>query len=175
MSQPTPIFITSDKTASEIFDEAKHYAGIEDVSCKEIRKYLWHGEAGDEDTDPSDLVSDQELMYAARYKEQRINAATGILTDRFGFYLNEVQIQDTWYCNLRIPSSIYIASNNKYFIRKIYWKAAAARDRVYRVSPWTPLAVSERKMEIERCLAKIRKTQVNLRTQVRIGDRISTS
>ena len=167
---PTPIFITSDKSAEEIFDEAKHYAGIENITCQEIRKYLWHGEAGDQDADPSDLVSDHQLMYADRYKEERINAATGVLTDKFGFYLNEVQIEDAWFCNLRGPSSLYISSNNKYFICSIYWKAAAARDRIYRVSPWIPLAASDRKVELERRLAKIRKTQPNLRTQVRIGD-----
>ena len=166
----TPVFITSDKTAEELFNEAKHYVGIENVNCHEIRKYLWHGEAGDENSETSDLVSDQQLMYADRYKEERINAATGILTDRFGFYLNEVQIEDAWFCNLRGPNSIYISSGNKYFIRSIYWKAAAARDRTYRVSPWIPLAANDRKMEIEKRLAKIRKTQVNLRTQVRIGN-----
>ena len=166
---PTPIFITSDKSARDIFDEAKHYVGIDNVNTNEIRKYLWQGES-DDDTDPSDLVSDIELMYSTRYKEERINAVTGILTDRFGFYLSEIQINDAWYCNLRGPGSIYISSNNKYFIRSVYWKAAAARDRVHRVSPWIPLAASERKIELERRLARIRKTQTNLRTQVRLGE-----
>ena len=81
---PTPIFLTSDKTAKEIFDEAKHYVGIENINTNEIRKYLWQGEAGD-DTDPSDLVSDIELMYSTRYKEERVNAVTGILTVSLGF------------------------------------------------------------------------------------------
>ena len=169
-AKPTPIFITSDKSASEIFNEAKHYAGIENVTSIDIRKYLWHGEAGEEGVDPSDMVSDLSLMYADKFKEQRINAATGILTDRFGFYLNEVQIEDAWFCTLRGPGSMYISSSNKYFIRSIYWKAAAARDRNYRVGPWIPLAASDRKVELERRLAKIRKTQPNLRTQVRLGE-----
>ena len=38
------------------------------------------------------------------------------------------------------------------------------------MSPWIPLAASERKVELERRLARIRKTQTNLRTQVRIGE-----
>ena len=65
---------------------------------------------------------------------------------------------------------MYISSSNKYFIRSTYWKAATAQDRSYRVVPWIPIAATDRKVELERRLARIRKTQENLRTQVRLGD-----
>ena len=42
----------SDKTATELFAEAKHYIEIENLSAGEIRKYLWVGEHADgEDVD----------------------------------------------------------------------------------------------------------------------------
>ena len=164
-----PVFLVSDKKPEELFNEAKERVGIENCNAKEVRRYLWRGTNPDgESTDP-DLVSDDELMYSEKYRNERMEAATGILIDRFGFYMSEIYIDEAWFCNLRGRNTMYIQSSNKFFIRSTYWKAASSRDQVFRMAPWIPIAANERKRVLERRLAQIRKTQDNLRTQVRMG------
>ena len=65
---------------------------------------------------------------------------------------------------------MFIKSSNRYFIRNTYWKAASARDPIYKMVPWISIAANEWKKILERRLAQIRKTQENLRTQVRLGE-----
>ena len=83
--------------------------------------------------------------------------------------MSEIYIDEAWFCNLRGRNVMFIQSHNKFCIRSTYWKAANSRDQVYRMTPWIPIAASERKRVLERRLALIRKTQENLRTKVRMG------
>ena len=158
-----------ERSADEIFDEAKHYVGIEGANSNDVRKYLWQWEAPNNEP-ISDKTSDDDLLYSDKFSDERIHAATGILVNRFGFLPSEVQIKRAWFCLLRGRNTLYISIGNKFFIRSIYWKAAGARDRVYRAIPWIPTAANNRKLEIERRLAQIWKTEDNLRTQNRLGD-----
>ena len=163
-----PRFI-EERTAAEIFDEAKHYVGLEGASANDVRKYLWQWESP-ENEPTSDKTSDDDLLFSEKFSDERLHAATGILVDRFGYYPSEIQISRAWFCRLRGRNVLYLSSDNKFFARSVYWKAAGARDRQYRAIPWIPTSANNRKMELERRLTKIRKTQENLRTQVRIGD-----
>ena len=44
-AEETPIFMMSDKTATELFEEVSSIVGLKNVSPADIRKYLWSGES----------------------------------------------------------------------------------------------------------------------------------
>ena len=141
------------KTANELFEEAKHIVGIENLNSKEIRHYLWNGEAPSGEKDQADKATEDEILYSPKYSNERYDAVIGVLIDRFGYYMSEIDIENVWFCNLRGRNICYISSSNKYFVRSVYWKAAAAKDRLFRAIPWIPIAANPRKIELERRLA----------------------
>ena len=62
---------------------------------------MWKGTNPDGTGIDPDKVGDDELMFSERYSKERIEAASGILIDRFGFYLAEISIDEAWFCTLR--------------------------------------------------------------------------
>ena len=95
------MFIESEKTADEILMRpSTTYVGIENVNANEIRKYTWQWESPEGEA-TSDKTSYEELLISRKFTNECVNAATGVMTDCFGFYVNEVQMDEAWFCPLR--------------------------------------------------------------------------
>ena len=63
---------------------------------------------------------------------------------------------------------MFVEFTNKGFIKTLLWKAVMAKESTYTPVPYIPMPSIDRKNEIVRRLRKIRATQPNLRTQVRL-------
>ena len=79
--EDTPTFLTSNKTAHEIFEEATGIIGIENVSPAEISKYFWQGENPDGEIDIN--ISNDALLFSSKYSNERLEAAQGICIERY--------------------------------------------------------------------------------------------
>ena len=64
-----------ERTATENFEEAKHYVGIEGASANHVRKYLWQWESPSNEP-TSEKTSDYNLLYSERFSDERLHAAT---------------------------------------------------------------------------------------------------
>ena len=153
----------SSRPAEDLFKEAQHNVCIRNVKINDITRYAWK-------IDKNAEINEDEALFGKIFAEERVEAAVGICIEGFGFYANEVEIEDAWFCPIRGRGMMIVSSRNPGFIRTMFWKAAMARDRVYSLCIYVPQAAKDRFDEIERRLRSIRSTQPNLRTQVRLGE-----
>ena len=112
----------------KLFVEASHIVGIENLNSRVVRNYLRNSEAPDGENSQAASASEGELLYSPKYSNERYDAAIVVLMDRFGYYRSEIEIKEVWFCNLRGRNICYISSQKKYFVRSVYWKAAAVKD-----------------------------------------------
>ena len=79
------IFSITDKTAKELFEEAKHIiVGIENLNASEVGRYIWNGESPN-DEPASDNIGDNTILFSPNLKRECLDSAIGLLTDIFSF------------------------------------------------------------------------------------------
>ena len=54
---------------------------------REVRRYLWNVESTEGEDNKADLASKGAILYSPRYAKESLDAAIGVLIDRFGFYI----------------------------------------------------------------------------------------
>ena len=70
--------MTSNKTARELFCEANHKVGIQNVHPNKFRRYIWNVETPEGEEIDADLILDDQLKFAAKFRSVRIEAACGL-------------------------------------------------------------------------------------------------